>query len=234
MAPFGTGLWGTSSWGGGYVPTLPCDTGVESDMLEIMLSQFSDKPRFQAMIKNVAARVQEAECVAWDMILDMFLPNAEGVNLDLYGKIVGQDRLGLDDDEYRNLIYARIISNNSHGEIWRVIRIFWSILGGNLDPTVKVEYSPLYPAGFQLQGFVPSMPSASLINILEKWLNGAIPSGVGLYTATIAPTPFFAFGMPADPTTPELTGAQGFGENGDVTDTVNGGIIGENPMATAP
>ena len=92
------------------------------DALERRMEQWKDKPNMESFLRALFGGYQDLETVFFDLInkrLDIF--EAEGVQLDNLGKIVGQERLGFDDDFYRILILARIGINISSGEPERII-----------------------------------------------------------------------------------------------------------------
>lgn len=89
--------------------------------LDRRLEQWKEKPNMESFLRALLNGHQDLESTFFDLInrLDIFL--SEGVQLDNIGKIVGQDRLGFDDDFYRILILARIGINISSGEAERII-----------------------------------------------------------------------------------------------------------------
>jgi len=88
-----------------------------------LISQFrSPKPVLHGMMESYVEQLQELEDVLWDVINHRLLDpapgesvGAEGVQLDVLGKIVGQPRLGLSDSGYRSAIKLKIRVNRSRG-----------------------------------------------------------------------------------------------------------------------
>ncbi len=88
-----------------------------------LISQFRDpKPVLHGMIYSYVEQIQELENTVWDVINHRLLDpapgesvGAEGVQLDVLGKIVGQPRLALSDEGYRTAIKIRIRVNRSRG-----------------------------------------------------------------------------------------------------------------------
>ncbi len=79
-----------------------------------LLTQFYESPKLNALLEAIVIEVQLSEDVIFEVILERLLDAAEGVNLDIIGKIVGRPRLEVDDDdEYRNLIRVQIRANQS-------------------------------------------------------------------------------------------------------------------------
>ena len=90
--------------------------------LDRRMEQWKDKPNMEAFLRSLFGGYQELETLFFDLIdkrLDIY--NTEGVQLDKIGQIVGQERLGFDDDFYRILLLARIGINISNGEPERII-----------------------------------------------------------------------------------------------------------------
>lgn len=86
--------------------------------------QFKSKPNIEALLRCFLAPCQELEQAFQDLKLLRSVDTAEGVQLDVLGKVVGQPRNGVSDDElYRRYIRARIATNRSKGLIEDLIRI---------------------------------------------------------------------------------------------------------------
>lgn len=85
----------------------------------------NDVEKFTIVLTN---QVQTLEDVFWSVYVNQRLDNAFGVVLDTIGKLVGQPRNGLEDDDYRRYIRARISTNKSRGTIEDVIKVARLIL----------------------------------------------------------------------------------------------------------
>lgn len=72
---------------------------------------------------------QDIEDTLQAMLAQKFVDNAEGAQLDLIGKLVGQSRLGMVDADYRRLVRARISVNRSKGTTEDVITVADLVLG---------------------------------------------------------------------------------------------------------
>jgi len=81
---------------------------------ETTRSQFHESPILQGLLAAIVTEVQRVEDVTFLVITDRDLDNADGVNLDLIGKIVGRARLGVATDaEYRAVLKVQIRANQS-------------------------------------------------------------------------------------------------------------------------
>ena len=79
-----------------------------ADPLRRLVEQFRSKPRIEALLKAIAAQVQQLEDVATDLREKRWLDTAEGAQLDGLGRILGLDRGAWDDEQYRARLRFRI------------------------------------------------------------------------------------------------------------------------------
>lgn len=90
----------------------------EQDHVKLALARLVrqfQKPRFRAYVKRTVAPIQLLEHILIQVYIARRIDNATGDLLDKFGKLVGQPRLGFDDDNYRRYIRARIRANRSRG-----------------------------------------------------------------------------------------------------------------------
>jgi len=113
--------------------------------LDRSATQYRQKPKHEAFISSFADQVQDAEDAVFDMIDARVLENAEGAQLDGIGEIVGLDRQGRGDDEYRILLLVKIGQNSSQGGPEKVIQIFRILIQAGL-----VHYQNLEKAAIML------------------------------------------------------------------------------------
>lgn len=73
------------------------------------------KPRFKALVRRFCGPLQKAEHAAVQLMIYRTVDTAFGELLNQFGKLVGQPRRDLDDDDYRRYIRARIKANRSRG-----------------------------------------------------------------------------------------------------------------------
>ncbi len=96
-----------------------------------------ERPNLAVFVRAFAEEVQELEDAIWFVLYGRMLDYAEGAQLDVLGRIVGQLRSGLSDDAYRVHITARIRINRSIGtpaDVIDVLRLVDSV------PFHLVEY----------------------------------------------------------------------------------------------
>jgi hypothetical protein len=119
------------------------------EALARFLEQFKGKPNLEALLTALVDPIQDLEDVTIDVHTGRWLENAEGVQLDHLGDLVGQPRLGFDDDQYRLWIQARVLLNRSNGRGDELLQIADLVL-----PTaVTRELTEEWPAGFKIESF---------------------------------------------------------------------------------
>lgn len=139
------------------------------------LRQFRNSINMRNVTVVLLQKVQELEDVVYSLNVDRRLDTASGVHLDVYGKLVGEERRGLSDAEYRKFIKARIQTNLSEGEIDRILFILETITGAD-----SVEYFPGYPASFIVQFAVDSVPlNNTLADRISVQITEATGAGIG-------------------------------------------------------
>jgi hypothetical protein len=108
-----------------------------------LLTQFRDSPKLNALLEAVVTEVQLGENVIFEVIAERLIAVAEGVNLDIIGRIVGLERLDVsDDDEYRELLLVQIRANNSDCGADDIIFIASELTG------VPVRYTQTTATGY--------------------------------------------------------------------------------------
>lgn len=99
---------------------------------------------------------------------------AIGAQLDVLGKIVGQARNGLDDDDYRRYVRARISANRSQGVAEDLIKVAVLVLG-NLAATIAVGTEGIATTYVNVTGITVT---DGIANILLEFLQDAVSAGV--------------------------------------------------------
>src|SRR5690349_3946784 len=77
----------------------------------------------EKLLAILATPFQSLENTLQDLLTKRSIDTAEGAQLDVIGKLVGQPRNGLDDDTYRRYCRARIATNRSNGTNENLITI---------------------------------------------------------------------------------------------------------------
>jgi hypothetical protein len=79
------------------------------------IDQFRDNKDVRGLAQSYLNRIQELENAIWEVINYRQLINAEGIQLDINGKIVGRGRNDLDDPDFLLAVRAQIRINRSSG-----------------------------------------------------------------------------------------------------------------------
>lgn len=109
--------------------------------------QLRNKPRVRALATSFATEAQEADAGLYTLWTGRLLATSTGNMLDVYGRLVGEDRLGRDDDAYRVAIQARQLLNRSSGtapELLRLLRLLAPL-------PLSVALEEHYPMGVLLR-----------------------------------------------------------------------------------
>lgn len=101
------------------------------------------RPRTSALLESWLAEVQGVEDALWQLLVDRSLESAEGAQLDVLGRIVGEPRRGRDDATYRVWIEARNLVSRSSGTTTQMLALVRKLL-----PTIELRFEEYYPAAF--------------------------------------------------------------------------------------
>ncbi|MBN8472317.1 hypothetical protein JYJ95_37930 [Corallococcus exiguus] len=102
------------------------------------------KPRFEAFVRGLAAPFQEVDGALVALLASRQLATATHAALDVLGRVVGAERLGLDDEVFRQRIRQRLALNRGSGEAERVLLLF------RLLTPLALELREEFPAAFTL------------------------------------------------------------------------------------
>lgn len=106
-----------------------------------LTSIFAEKPLVTALTGAMVSQLYDLELVADQLKQYRWIETAEGKQLDGCGEIVGERRIGRDDEAYRDAIYFRIFVNTSNGTPEDLIKALkW------LTKADNVQYIEQYPA----------------------------------------------------------------------------------------
>lgn len=109
------------------IPALPSQFDYAADAGSLMLEQFRLKPKFRTWFDIHSAFATELESQALTIMDQRGLEAALGIQLDALGALLGIERHGYSDSDYRIFLRARcaVIASGSHVEsIAAVLQIF--------------------------------------------------------------------------------------------------------------
>jgi len=135
--------------------------------LDRMLWQWKDKPNATGLIQSYLESAQEVEDVFFQLLNERGINTAIGAQLDVIGDLVGEPRLGRDDDTYRAALLNRVILNSSTATPAKMVEVV-----SLLTITANPSYFEHYPASFIMasnNGVTPGVIEA---------LQSAKPAGV--------------------------------------------------------
>ena len=148
-------------------------------------TQFQCKPRIKALIDACVGELQLLVDEVFNATVSLTVNNATGAQLDLLGRIVGEPRLGLDDEDYRRFIRVRVRANRSSGSQDELIDIFQQMLATTEDPAdIDVAFISEHPAGFILSAAALANLEQTLIDRINQIITIAKPAGVQ-FTLTV-------------------------------------------------
>jgi hypothetical protein len=99
--------------------------------------QFKGKPNIEKLLRVLVGAIQQAEDAGQQLLTLRTIDTATGAQLDIIGKIVGQARAGLLDDDYRRYCRARVAANRSTGTMEDVLRVAKLVLN---DPSAHLAF----------------------------------------------------------------------------------------------
>lgn len=146
-----------------------------------LIDQFKGQPNIEAFIEAWAQQSQEVENAAFQVLLLTTLSGSEGVQLDGLGTIVGVEREGRTDADYRVRIGAQILLNNASGTIEDLLQLAVAL------GATTVELTESYPAKIEIVAGVPIVNGVEIGRVMGL----AKPAGVGRwFTWYESSTPF--------------------------------------------
>jgi hypothetical protein len=122
--------------------TLTKNTDQAGSALALLLEQYKGLPKFAALLNSYTAEIQKLEDALWQLYSEVDIDTAVGVQLDGLGEIIGLDREGRSDDQYRIFLKARILSNRASGLIEEILSVLTTIVGS----TSTFELQERFPA----------------------------------------------------------------------------------------
>ena len=189
-----------------------------ADALDRLLEQYKGKARIEGLISCLVEQVQDLEDVVHKLPEDLTIATAIGIQLDLIGTIVVQERLGFSDDIYRSLLQAKVGENVSKSTPENVIDVVKLLTGAGL-----VHLQEMYPAGYGIA--IDTTIDPSLIDFFYQRIERVDPAAVRL-DQLVCFDPDEAFAFEGGPGT-----AAGFG---DLTLPLVGGLFAEIHVQTQP
>jgi len=146
---------------------------VGDEAIDRLIGVYQRQPRWQGLMRGLAAGLQRIEDDAYDVLFSTVLELAGGDALDQWGRLVGEPRRGLKDSEYRPFIAARILANLSDGTPAELIEIYEIVTVAN-----DVLHWDHYPAGFRLTAVRDDPMSDARASRVVRLMKDIKPGGV--------------------------------------------------------
>jgi hypothetical protein len=151
--------------------------------------------KVEKLVAALAASAQDIENCLQQLLLNRAVSTATGVQLDLLGRVVGQLRLGLVDDDYRRYIRARIATNRSGGVTEDLVTVM-SLVVNDVTAQYNVERNGTATVVARIDGIAVT---DSLGAIVFSFLKSAKSGGVRLVVQWSESVPSSTFRLDAGP-----------------------------------
>lgn len=100
---------------------IPVKLQYTDDSIEKLLWQYRDSSNLQGLLQSLTDQLLLVQDDAFEIVENFSVEDAEGYLLDLVGKLVGENRNGRDDDEFRGGIILKTLLNTSNGTPNRIL-----------------------------------------------------------------------------------------------------------------
>jgi hypothetical protein len=111
--------------------------------LDRMLSQWSGKPNITGLFQSYLDNIQPVEDALQQLLDERGIDTAIGVQLDVLGLIIGVERLGRNDTEYRAALKVQIAINNADGTEPNITGVLLLLTGLS-----DFSYQEVFPAAY--------------------------------------------------------------------------------------
>lgn len=177
--------------------------------------QHKGKTNIEALLTALTSPIQDIEAAMIQLLLERTIDTAIGVQLDVIGKIVGQPRNGLSDDDYRRHVRARIATSNSKARVADLIVVSRLVLD---DPTTAIEVDQTGAAAVVTR-LAGTLVTDTVAGFLMDFLRDTAAAGVRIHLQYLqaAEANSFQFGAVT-----LLSGAHSIGATTLTVDSTNG------------
>jgi len=129
-----------------------------------MLQQFKSEcaPNLDNLLNILIQEVQEIEDEIVNLLEERNVTDSVGAQLDIIGSIVGSDREGRPDDEYRAAIRVQIQINSAGGEEPAIAALL-----GVLTSALTIDILEVFPAGLDIAIDAQDI-SIEIVQLLRK------------------------------------------------------------------
>jgi hypothetical protein len=114
-------------------------TDHEARALGRLIAQYRSAVNLRGLVSVATTEHQVLEDVFWKLFIQN-IDTAEGAELDVFGRIVGQPREGRGDPKYRLWVKTRVRINRSNGTVPEIVGVFTALVSGTSPVIVTEEY----------------------------------------------------------------------------------------------
>ena len=176
-----------TSGAGGADGTLTSVTSYCDAARALIISQYAESPRVLAWLCSFVDRVQQIDnALAAVYQHGLSVDTAEGVQLAALGRIVGEDREGRLDDDFRRGVRTRVLVNRSQGRTADLAAIAYLFASVADESGAYVRVSTHVPGTVTVR--TVRTPVASPTDMVKR-LRRATAAGVRLNSVTLASAP---------------------------------------------
>lgn len=169
ILPDDVNLVSTFGWIGGDVQSSIVIPNHVERALSLLIEEFKRSTRLNDMVQVMVEQSQEIENIGNDLLTARRLDQAGGAQLDGIGEIVGEDRQGKTDEEYRAAIKFRIFINTSNAEAETLIRALKFITNAS-----RVRYWEITEATVQMYTNGSFIPNNNIAIFMESVAAGGV------------------------------------------------------------
>lgn len=156
----------------------------------------SDTPNnITKLLTAIMGPVQDVENALQQLLTERTIDAGVGVQLDIIGKLVGQDRGGLIDADYRHYLRARIATNRSNGVTEDLITITKLIVNDG-SATYNISRNGVATVVARIGGIAVT---DSLGDIVYTFLHDAVSAGVRIVVQWANSVPANVFRLDSGP-----------------------------------
>jgi hypothetical protein len=140
--------------------------------LDRMLSRYRGADRIEAVYQAIGDGAQLLEDLAFDVLVSTTIADATGDALDQWGAVVGVDRQGARDREYRRYIRAQVLVNKSLGSVDELTEIYETLT----EPS-RVLHNAHHPSGFRLTAYRADYLPDRAVPRVKRIMDRSKPAG---------------------------------------------------------
>jgi len=155
-----------------------------------LIEQFRGRTNIEAVIGALAQQSQELEDAAFEVLTETTIANAVGIQLDSLGSLIGVERGGSLDAEYRLKLQAQVLANTSDGTINELLGVLDAlgatsiVLTENYPAKVEIVIDDPFTLG-DVAGEMVNKARAAAVGLDLTWHETATPftldtAGLGL------------------------------------------------------